>query len=178
MADKRLQWPRTYIRGNSRPVTRCAPTSHKAVCERPSRTRFSLFFQRFIRTLVALQVVVMREHRAAAVISASPRRAADPSMTAANGLLLQPVVLPVPQCMPAKNRCPYRLFGGQQSRVRYRHFGQTRLQQARNSIGEDNKQTRLTSGRSEAEVRYSHRFPGVTGNIISRFDLPQISLLS
>jgi hypothetical protein len=66
--------PRTYIRGNSRPVSRCAANSRKPVCERHSRTRFSLFFQRDIRVLIALQVVVMREHRAAAVISASPRR--------------------------------------------------------------------------------------------------------
>ena len=66
--------PRTYARGNSQPVTPCAASSRKAVCERHSRTRFSLLFQRVIGMLIPPQVVVTREHRAAAVIPASPRR--------------------------------------------------------------------------------------------------------
>jgi hypothetical protein len=45
--------PRTYIRGNSRLVTSCTATSRKPVRKRHCKSRFSLFFCRGIRMLIA-----------------------------------------------------------------------------------------------------------------------------
>src|ERR1700682_5220258 len=59
------------------------------------------------------------------------------------------------RCSVAKNRYPNPLLDAPRSHARGQHCGQIRLQRARNRIGEDSKQIRLTSALSEAEARYS-----------------------
>src|SRR5262249_49154090 len=58
-------------------------------------------------------------------------------------------------CSMAKSRYQNPPSDAPRHHAPYRHCGQTCLQHARNRIGEDSKQIRLASARSEAEIRYS-----------------------